>query len=66
LCCWLGELIRDTRAAQDLENPERKLETAAERGSEKRSAQAKDHDAVSEKARSRAQRAAHARADVRC
>ena len=44
-------MARSTRAAQDLENPERKLETAAERGSAKRSAAAKDHEAVSEKAR---------------
>ena len=49
---WLARPAANARFRnQDIENPERKLEAAAERGSEKRSAALKEHDAVSEKAR---------------
>jgi hypothetical protein len=59
-------LRADARHArvQDLENPERKLESSAERGSAKQSAQAKEHDVVSEKARHPSPSAAHARAQL--
>ena len=63
-CCvarGVADAPRGLRARccnQDIENPERKLEAAAERGSEKRSAALKEHDAVSEKARVRAHAAA--------
>ena len=53
-CVGVAGVPRGSRARccnQDIENPERKLEAAAERGSEKRSAALKEHDAVSEKVR---------------